>query len=131
MIEVSIYRVHELCTYIPFTPAKFDTVKTVLERSKNAGAHDIAYVLAHHEPIRFPSCYDDDSSVTARSPASTGGDASVSPITRRESTGKADMCHLSSRLLLLATMRFPVLVKHRTQCCTRYSHFIQLYMYVP
>ena len=45
-IQVSVRRVHEHYTVIPFTPATFNAVETVHERSKKAGAHNIAYVFA-------------------------------------------------------------------------------------
>ncbi len=44
-IKVSIRRVHEHYTLIPFTPATFNAVEKVHERSKKAGAHNVAYVF--------------------------------------------------------------------------------------
>ena len=52
-IQVNVRRVHEHFTLVPFTPATFDAVETVHERSKKAGAHNIAYVLVHYPRMRL------------------------------------------------------------------------------
>ncbi|RDX49743.1 hypothetical protein OH76DRAFT_1403328 [Lentinus brumalis] len=49
-IKISIRRVHEHYTLIPFTPATFNAVEKVHERSKKAGAHNVALGKASRIP---------------------------------------------------------------------------------
>ncbi|RPD77297.1 hypothetical protein L226DRAFT_559352 [Lentinus tigrinus ALCF2SS1-7] len=68
-IQVSVCRVHEHFTVVPFTPATFSAVGTVHERSKKAGAHNVTLgkgsrvadhphrYLCHREPIDLSEGY--------------------------------------------------------------------------
>ncbi|KAI0702805.1 hypothetical protein C8T65DRAFT_831091 [Cerioporus squamosus] len=60
-IRVSIRRVHEHYTLVPFTPATFNAVEKVHERSKKAGAHNVALGKGSRiadPPLRYLFRYD-------------------------------------------------------------------------